>query len=243
MLNKWNLKVGEFASREESRYTLKAIQVSKDATVATDGHRLVWVSTERSTAASFPQIDHAPSAQDDYPTFLLPTDAAAAIAKAIPKKSTLPILLTAGVAVIDGQPVVMATDLATPQVFRPTPPSGTFPNWEAVMPAKSAEPIATITLNAAHLAQLAKFAAEFTSPANSRNHSAHALRITVYGADKAVRFDAYNRDTDQGMTSLIMPIRDAGTLRNVFGYVAPVDEVDEAEADAADANAAKVDVA
>jgi hypothetical protein len=56
LLNKHNLAVSAFASQEESRYTLKAIQVTERETVATDGHILARVSNPNIKPEQFPSI-------------------------------------------------------------------------------------------------------------------------------------------------------------------------------------------
>lgn len=206
MLNKWNLKVAEFASQEESRYNLKAILVTDKETVGTNGHYLVWVGTPAEhKAESFPVIDHAPKIQDSYSSFLLGVDDAKKVLAALPKKPTIPILATAGVAVKDGQPILEVTDLGCPQVFRPRPPDGKFPNWEVVIPNK--KPVFRIAVNAAYLAKVAKMCAEFG------NDSRPSVVMSFYGDAEAIRFDVEGRDDrycggerQQGMTAMLMPL-------------------------------------
>lgn len=205
MLNKHNLRVARFASKESSRYTLQAILVEPSATVATDGHTLVWVSTPTDKPEDFPVVDGAPKPTREFAPFLLALDAAAAIEKALPRKSTIPVLMNAAISTEpngDGasRPVITVTDLETPQVFRPGKVDGRFPQYENVMPKEDAKPVFTIELDAAKLEALSKAFREFTHESNPQHHT---VRIEFYGADKAVRFDANN--CGQGMTGLLMP--------------------------------------
>lgn len=169
MLNKANFIVTEFASKEESRYTLQAIQVRPEATVATNGHYLAWVSTDGQDPANFPVIEGFPGGDKYWKPFLLDVESAKQIAKALPKKTTIPVLQYAAVHVNgvtvespDGtktqdqdkgiQSVSLAvTDLERPQVFRPRVPEGTFPNFQAVIPDWEKDVAFEITVDARYL--------------------------------------------------------------------------------------------
>lgn len=212
MLNKWNFEVARFASKDTSRYTFNAILVTDKATIATNGEYLMWVSTPPEMKANdFPAIDHAPAAQDTWKPFLLATDDAVKIAKAIPKKSTIPILSTAAVAVKDDQPIIMATDLQCPQVFRPRVPTGTFPNTDAVMPKKA--PVVRVCVDAIKLERIAKFAAEF-----AKGRVEAPLYMSIYGDGEAIRFDMGNDNTNQGATALLMPMRGSEDVKYSYGW-------------------------
>ena len=218
MLNKYNFKVREFASKEQSRYTLQAIQVTREATVATDGHKLMWVSTPAVEAKDFPVVPGAPPATNEFDPFLLDSDTAKIIERALPRKDTYPVLLNAalGYEVRDNlasMPVVTVTDLQTPQSFRPRRVDGTFPNYEAVIPRGEVK--VRFAVNAGYLAEIAKFAKDFTG-----DSQCHKVVVTVYDKHTAIRFDAHNSDTDQGMTALLMPLRieDNDDVVNSYGY-------------------------
>lgn len=231
MLNRNNLKVAEFAGGKEFRYAQDAMLVTDKATIATNGHYLVWVSVPaQHKAQDFPVIDHAPEVTDEHPPFLLGREDAGKIIKALPRKHRIPILTCAGVVVKGTQPIVEVTDLDCPQVFRPRPPEGKFPEWEKVMPKE--EPVAQFAVNAAHLAKLAKFAAEVD------NADKPVVVISFYGPDKAIRLECADKDGEQGMTALLMPIRLEAAkdgLRRTYGWVepAPAPESEPAEAEAA----------
>lgn len=144
MLNRNNLKVVEFTSNEMSRYALDTILVTDKATIATNGHYLVWVSTPAQfKAKDFPVIDHAPEVTDEHPPFQLGREDAAKILKALPRKQSTPILECAGVVVKGTQPIVEVTDLDCPQVFRPRPPEGKFPIRLRVTPRWKPTPVSS----------------------------------------------------------------------------------------------------
>lgn len=238
MLNRNNLKVAEFAGGKEfRRYTQDAILVTDKATIATNGHYLVWVSVPaQHKAQDFPVIDHAPKVTDEHPPFQLGREDAAKILKALPRKQSIPILECAGVVVKGTQPIVEVTDLDCPQVFRPRPPEGKFPKWENGMPKE--EPVAQFAVNAAYLAKLAKFAAEVNSADKP------TVVISFWGADKGIRLECADRDGEQGMTALLMPVRLEAAkdgLRRTYGWVEPA-PTPEPEPEPVEAEAATAEV-
>jgi DNA polymerase III sliding clamp (beta) subunit (PCNA family) len=205
LLNKHNLAVSQFVSKEESRYTLKAIQVCEEGTIATDGHRLVKVSLPKLASKNhFPSIDGFTISSGTY-DFLLSKDAINKIEKAIPKESTIPALSHVAVGEkTDGDTLSLAvTDLDTAQVFKPRKMTGQFPNWKAVIP--QSEPIFEIEVDAEYLAEMAKAAAQFT---DDKQH--HAVRLRFYKKFGApIVFEAVRENTEQTFLGLLMPL-DAG---------------------------------
>lgn len=225
MLNKRNFQVAEFCSKEESRYTLQGIQVTPNETVATDGHKLVWVSSAPFESKSFPVVQGM-TACDTFTPFVLAKETASTVAKSIPKKTTIPVLTCAGIcdALTPNEPstrMIAVTDLQSPQVWQTVPLSGTFPNWQAVMP-RWEKATSRITLNAEYLAQIAKFAAQF-------NDRTHAVTLSFYGEDNAVRFDASDGE-GQAMTAVCMPMRADLKPEGVLGTYGYAERVQEAKA-------------
>ena len=209
MLNKRNFDVAAFCSKEESRYSLQGIQVTPEATVATDGHRLVWVSASPFKSEHYPQVQGL-TASDTFTPFILARETAATVAKFIPKKTHIPVLANAGVSDgPDGTRMLAVTDLKTPQVWQTIPVEGKFPAYDYVIP-KFEEAKYRICLNAEYLAQIAKFAAQF-------NDHSHAVVLSFYSDDKPVRFDAIDMD-GQAMTAVCMPIRGTDDQPGTYGY-------------------------
>ena len=228
MINKHNLAVAAFASKEASRYTPNGILVTPDATVATDGFVLGWVSTPKIPVVNFPQVDGVkPEAMtDDFAPFILGLEAVKLVERALPKKTTIPALRCAAIAREDRVDVatgeitgernaIVVTDLENPQVFRPAPVAGQFPNYAQVIP--NAVPKFVITVNAELLARIATAFAKFGDPRS------HAMRISFVDEMSAIRFDAAGGD-DQGMTALLMPMRGGNEpIPHTYGWVAPVE--------------------
>lgn len=204
LLNRKSLRLAELAPKEESRYTLRALSVTDKETVVTDGHLLVRVTHPKVDAGHFPTIPGF-AAGKAFERVLLPVDAAKDIAKAIPTKTTIPILAHAALAVTtdaDGAHLSVAvTDLDTHRVFSPKAMSGQYPNWQAVMPHEV--PVFSISVDANLLLKLCKYVTEFKKDDNGPA----TVRMSFTGPQNAVRLDAVSKDTQQGMTALLMPVR------------------------------------
>ncbi len=206
------MNVAEFATKEESRYALSAIHVTPEATIATDGHRLVHVTTPKEDPANFPAVSGVHPTREFTP-FLLHRDHALKILKTLPSKSVLPILKHAviGSESEDNGRAVIATagDLDNPQVFQPRKLDGKFPDWTLILPKKE-NALMAVAVNGRYLATLAKAAAEFTE--DTRNEQ---ITLYLYGPNKQFLIEALNSDTGQVWTGIIMPQRADGQLPNV----------------------------
>lgn len=225
MLNKHNLTVAQFASKEANRYTMNGILVTPDATVATNGHYLVWCGTEpERESEDYPQIEGFKGASDAFKPFVLDRDAALAIAKVTPSKENIPILNH--VAVSEDGSQIAVTDLDRPQVFPVRGMTGKFPQYEQVIP-KLEDAVFAISVDASYLAQIARQFAGFVS--DERNHRvtlsfyADSLKsdepTATVGRDVSghpIRFDGV-RD-GQGMTAVLMPIRDHEDQKGTYGW-------------------------
>ena len=218
LINKQSLKLAELAPKEESRYTLNAVNITRHETVCTDGHMLVRVSHPVADAKNFPMTEGF-DAGKDFESILLPVAAAKEICKAVPSKTTIPILHHAALSVTqdeDGAHVKVAVnDLENPQVFSPRPMTGKYPNWQMVMP--KTEPKMSIELDASKLLALLKYAAHFTSDNNNR------IRLSLWDSQSPVQIDATNKDTQQGMTAVLMPVR-RDDSQYPYAYQAPKPE-------------------
>ena len=208
MLNKHNLAVHRFISKEDSRYTIKAIHVTPNETVATDGHSLVRVSTPEVKCDSFPT--QRVKVTDQFKPFNLPYEIAAKVEKAIPKSNTIPVLNYAAVECKEGEPngnnpTLFVTDMDSTQEFVSKSISDEFPDWEMVIPKKT-DATFTITVDPLKLAKLMAEAAKFTKGA----HPQGRVKMRFVSDDKAVRLDAEN--DGQTWTGVLMPIRGGDDL-------------------------------
>jgi hypothetical protein len=203
LLNKHNLNIHKFCATEESRYTLRAILVTKKETVATDGHRLIRVTVPEMNDSLFPSVPEF-KADDIDGRILLHADAAKA---SIPKgKQTIPVLSTAKLGQEDGSARAVTTDLDLQHIVQGRKVEGEFPKWEAVIPTK--KPAFEVCLQAPYLKELAEFAEKFSESG--------IIRVRFYGPEQPVRFDCQDMGSGQGMTAVIMPIRSGSDFSKCF---------------------------
>lgn len=197
LLNKASFATLHAVSDEETRYTLKAIHITETHTEATDGHILVRVSHPEVNESNFPVVEGMPPSNGAWKPALLDKATAVAVKKALPRERSMVILNHAQVRANGEGLAIAVTDLDRPQVFKPRPSTGNFPNTETFL-LKPCEPQAVFTFNPDLLAALLKSAKEFGAGGNT------TVKLTVYGPDKAVRLEARN-DENQTWEALLMP--------------------------------------
>lgn len=201
LLNRAVLSLAKLASKDASRYTLQGFAVEKDRAIVTDGTILVGVMNEHPVAdENFPAVaglEHKTFADGPMiETVLVHRDAALAALKAIPKKNTIPALYNAAMGT-DGN--LYTTDLENVSQFKHKMNGARFPNWRQVMP--TGEPIASVSFDVRKMRQLCDYIAE-----NGDARMATA-KLTIYGADKAMRLDSKTSDGTE-VFALLMSCRD-----------------------------------
>ncbi len=206
-LNAHNLTIANLACREVSRFTLNGIHITPTHTEVTDGHLAMRVSLPDIDAASFP-LDPADNLTPCEGNATLATEHAIALAKALPRKTNLPVLQTValvqnGAIGEDGRPkrYVVSNDLET-VTKKPVMVTGSFPDLSRVMPASlGSDTLAVVTLDARLLgaicSQVAKMAGKGAAP----------LTIQVYSDQlRPVRIDA-TTEAGQTVEAALMPMR------------------------------------
>ena len=199
LLNKSELELAKLAPTEESRYALQAICVQPESSTITNGHYLVSMkhSELANSEENFPvtpRLEH--KKLQDGPArehVLVSKDAAIAAAKALGKKTSIPVLATAA---IGTDKTLYVNNLDSVQTFKHEA-SGTFPNWQSVIP--TGKPKAQICVNAAYLEMLAKFLRE-------QGNKPTAVRLTIYDDSTSLRMDAKTA-SGQDVLVLLMPVR------------------------------------
>lgn len=205
MLNKHNLAIASLASKDQSRFTLNGILVRPDCTVVTDGHQLTMVTTPKDDIESFPELPGAAPACRDFKPFILPSAAAADVAKSLPKgrkTKTLPILNNAAVSADTREgdyAVLMTTDLETARPFRVRKMAGNFPDFERVIPKRS-DSTFRIRFNAELLVRVLNQCVSLMS-----EERIPMVELSFTDSAGPVRIDCESADTGQKMTSVVMP--------------------------------------
>jgi len=198
LLNKHNLNIHKFCAKDMTRYALRALLVTKNETVATDGHRMVRITTPKTNESLFPSVPDF-KADDIEGNLLLHADTAKELVASIPKKKNkdVPVLSTVRIGQENGSLRSVATDLDITHLVQGKKVDGNFPSWRAVIPVK--KPTFEIHVSAQYLAELCSFAADVSESG--------FIRMQFFGADQAMRIDAENITDGQGMTAILMPAR------------------------------------
>ena len=183
VISRNTLKIAALATSDDtSRYTLNAVRVEPDGRcVATDGHILVIAKDGSATPdADFPVVPGLPeNVNGSAGAVHIPTGIISRLIKAMPTKSTLPILTMARIgATPDGQAYAAATDLEAPTVAKIAELNGQFPQYERVMVKDGQRAhVIKLTLSAEILATLAKMGQLAAS--HSKSLGAVTLEIPV----------------------------------------------------------------
>ena len=208
MLNKHDLSVAEFASKEKSSYTLQAIQVTPKETYATDQYRLVRVSRGNAPkVGSFPARAGFQAVEITEP-FLLSAETALAVRKALPKKASIPVLEYAGVGAPEenGERSLLVTDLEQAQRFTSRGISKRFPSVANVW-KRAEDATLAVSFDAGFLMELCRAVVEFTGRKPQPTVTLRFFGTPEDAAQSSMRLDAHNECTGQHWTALLMPIR------------------------------------
>jgi len=197
LLTKAELNLAKLASKEESRYSLRGIAVQPKETVVTNGHYLVTVQHSGLSEENYPVtagLEHKKLVDGKVSeTVLVSSESALDAAKALNKKTSIPILATAALGTDKN---LYVNNLDSVQSFKHSM-EGKFPVWQSIVP--TGKPKAEIVLNANYLELLAKFIRENSTGAIP------VVRLTIYGDKTAIRLDTPSGE--QAIMALLMPVR------------------------------------
>ena len=158
LYNKHNLAVAKFAAKDGIREEINGVLFTKEKTAATDGVRLLEVSTDSALKVEeYPQVQGA-SAMRGCSPFIVNAKMLSEVK--IPKTPPhLPVLQSVAVKHIDAQKVeVMTTDLEAVNTKWLKRADGKFPDYEQIFPKD--EPKVRFKIDGAKLAELLKVMAE-----------------------------------------------------------------------------------
>jgi hypothetical protein len=205
LLTKAELKLAKLTSKE-SRYTLQAIAVEKDCTVVTNGHYLVTVghaNQEEFPESRFPETPGLVHGSPNGKPVLVHRDSAIAAEKALPNKPAIPVTGTAALAE-DGK--LWTNDLSSVQTFG-TRVEGTFPNWQAVIPAEDKPQAVKFGVSAEYLRLLSDYFEKVQGKSSKQGKSSnHLVKVTVYSPEDSIKFETETAD-GQKVVAVLMPMR------------------------------------
>ncbi len=201
LLNKFSLAVASIASKEESRYSLPAIHVTKAHTEATNGHIALRVTHPAQNLENYPEVGQKPLAEDFTETLVSADDAKSAL-KNVPQEKSLTMLNHAHFGQ-NGTPdsfEIVTSDLSQVKRINCQKVEGKFPDINLVIPSASQRRAVTVALNAKSLIELLK-----PLCAMSDEHN-HCVEFTVYSPNTVVKIESRNIATGQNGMGLIMPL-------------------------------------
>jgi len=203
LLTKAELDLARLTPKGESRYMVNGIAVRERDTAATNGHWAVTVAHSAFADDDYPQTAGLEHATPNGTAALLHRDTALGALKALPKKTTIPVLACAA---LGKDSRVYVNTLDSVQTFgKEGGMGGQFPNIEAVIP-KDDKPLAVVGLSAAYLRELADFIERHgAEDSRSGERRCVGVKLTIYGAERPVRFDAKTKD-GQDVMALLMPV-------------------------------------
>lgn len=201
---KESLEVRIACSKDETRPALQNVLLKDGVSLATDGHVLFRVGKVGNYDASLhPEKQTGIKLKNCQ--VLISNESAEKLRKAIPRKTSLPILegfwlglnkdksLCAVVTDLDNSTSVSAVACKT---------KTDYPNVNSVWPTGKPVKITEIGFSATILKKLA----EFVKKARP-NNPGETIKLTFYGATKGVVFDAGINEKGQKIDGIIMPLR------------------------------------
>ncbi len=187
--NKHNLDIAKIAHKD--RDPISGVMFSPDKTVATDGFRLIEVSTPNIDPSDFPVIDGAVAVKE-CDSFIVNAKTLKEIK--ITKVKNVGIVNNVAIKEIaDDRVDFMTTDLETNKVTTARKIKGDFPDYEQIVPKE--DPIAEITLNGEYLAEMLSIMAKLGGNEN-------AVKIKFYGEGRPLLLESGDLQKARG---LIMP--------------------------------------
>jgi hypothetical protein len=194
IINEANLAVHTFTGNEDDgRAEISGVYVGNGKTVATDSFRLMSVNAPVVAGEDMPEtVKHGLNAP-----VIVPTSAVKKAIRNIPKNPSIPVLKNIGIATDEGDTVTLSTtDLETADIVKSRTVDGKYPEWQQIMP--DGEPLATITVSAKYLQDMAQYFAKYDAGGQ--------VDMAVYGTEKPVKMTGTTKD-EQAITGLLMPIR------------------------------------
>lgn len=218
MLNVHNLTLATLCCKEESRYTLNGILVTPECTVVTDGHQLTIVDTP-----AFPAEEQMPLICDKpilrtWKPFILAADHAKELAKAIPKKSFMPVICNAYLLERGEENVTFGIRLSeqdgTGRTLTFPIMAGNFPDYHRVLPK---ELPFTVNLSALLLSDLTTFTHRMV-----RTKHRGQISLGIKDNVSAVQMDSLTED-NQRVRAILMPMRPDDGFQDVKGMMVSED--------------------
>lgn len=194
--NNNNLLVGKIASKDESRPILNGVKFEPEATIATDGFKMLIVETPKDVEAD--DMGDLPSVNQSNYNVVIDKDTVENVRRSLPKKPILPWLKNAYFTdSSDDVAQMITTDGLSSQKHSAHVVEGDYPAYAAVIPSGS--PLANTHVNV-------KFLKQLVDTLNQMDIEENTIQINVYADDMPVTITA-KTEQDQNVQAVIMPVK------------------------------------
>ena len=201
LYNKNNLLVSNIASKDETRPVLTGVRFEEKATIATDGYKLMIVSTPPDDSIDdVSEIDGAITPVTTSTPVNIPSENVKQLSKSLPKKPILPWFSNTFFTSKDDEMVEMVTtDGINHQKHTTKAIVGDYPQYNAILPKD--KPQAVVSLNVKILKQVID-----TINQMDISDNANTIKISLQGELQPVSITT-TTDQKQQVQAVIMPVR------------------------------------
>jgi len=201
LLSKHNLAIKSFCSKTSEKPEISGIFISPKESAATDGFRLVKVSTIKNLDKEYPEIPNK-KLLENFKPFILPKEKAEEVIKIFNPEKTgpLPVLKYAGVFKSNEKEAeIGTTDLESFRSVNARIINAHFPDYQQLFNENGK--YVEIKVNAEFLKEIASFFASFTGKLKEV-----VLKVPLE-KEKAIKFYGENQTDNQTAEALLMPIK------------------------------------
>ena len=201
VFNKNNFMIHLLAPKDTAYYQHN-IRITNDFTEVTNGYYLLRVSSKEEKKENLPETDNLKPSKRKIDT-IISANSAKEIEKAIPKKHWNPILNNVWVGQNTNKETIefISTDLDTwkPVIARKCI-EVKYPNTDKIMTDKLKDkPSAEICFSPTYMEQICQ---------QFRKAEIGMIKLSFYGANKAMKLEGTKIESNQKITVILMPIRD-----------------------------------
>lgn len=199
LMNRAEMDLAGLAGSDASRFSTCGVHVTDKHSEVTNGHYLVRVPAEPMKAEDFPVVPGMGNGGSI--DAIVPTGALQSAAKAVPKKSRIPVLAALHIGVGEKGIVLTSTDLESAHVQPTQVIEGKFPDCDKVIPAES-ECHVKVAFSAAYLKALAAYVEKH----GQGRSPAMQISIDPKHPENAARIEFNLEDGQKGL-AVLMPMR------------------------------------
>ena len=207
LFNKNNSMIYSLVPKDNEHY--QRIRITDDFTEVTNGHYLLRVSTKEEKKEDVPETDNLKPLKGKI-NAVISASSAREIEKAIPKKHWQEILNNTWVGQNTNEETIefISTDLDTWKPVIAKKCTEKYPNTDSLMAANLKDkPSAEICFSPEYMEQICQ---------QSRKAGINMVKLSFYGANRAMKIEGTKIESGQKITVLLMPMRDREKKKNEY---------------------------